>query len=76
MSTWPSVLASHRDSSSAAGWNPGLRFEDFLPGMVRDMRRSKKASLIDQLHKPAGCQEPKMKTHSNTHSQHIPNSTA
>jgi hypothetical protein len=34
-------LASPRDSSSAAGWKPGLRFDDFLPGMVLDMRRSK-----------------------------------
>jgi hypothetical protein len=31
-------LASPRDGSSAAGWNPGLRFDDFLPGMVLEIR--------------------------------------
>jgi hypothetical protein len=42
-------LASPRDSSSAAGWNRGLRFDDFLPGMVLDMGRSKnsKPSTFD-----------------------------
>jgi hypothetical protein len=38
-------LASPRDSSSAAGWNPRLRFDDVLPGMALDMRRSKNSKL-------------------------------